>query len=856
MADDKIKAYDRHGEKITIDKSEVGKLYALGGKLATKADISAHDVEAEYAKKSTAEKVAGLAVNASPLGAIYSQLSGNAALPPELEAYRSGVAKSTVVLPHAFKGAAGVVGGDEAAKQYVERHDRYQEASPVAAGLGEAAGTIGGALVGSGVGAVGKAAKFASPVGSVINSAGNLAERGVAGVLGSAAERGVLARAGVEATKMGARGAVEGALYSGAQSASEDLLHDRDVAVDKLFAASGTGAAYGFGGGFLLGGASSLASSGLGAARQKIAGMLAPKAEQAAIGGAEGTAYRTAGERAESIVAQPSSGSSVADFRANAPKATGEVAHSLALDSLGATKKEIEKAVANIPGGGKSVGEYVNRIHFAPTNAEEGMIQGAIRAATKGRADELLPAIAADKAHRIGPALSDALGTSPARVHMDPILTRANQEYQNMLNDPLRAAGAEAFRTRLDMELNALAESGRIGADGAMDAVDAFRLRSGLAKQAYELRKVNGSAGDAYKGFLRDFDSATISAIDKAAEEAGNKGVGDQIRYWKAEWQRANAAEALATKGASKVAGNNTFGLREGVGAAVGMATGHPLGAMATALGGKVLRERGAAAAAYVLNRVSQREVLARSIQKIDDQIGRASKGLLMPPPKGLPKAADRMPPAKELATKALATVADFQRDPEAHIEKVTRQVESIATHDPELADALVQRHVQAQTFLASKVPVTPDPDPLDPHPAPKMTPNEQAEFGRYAWYTEKPARFFTEVARGKLTFEGAETAKALMPRAFAELQSQTEEHLATMMAKGSKIPYRQRQYLGVLLDMAATPSQRPDHAAFLQANVSQDEPPPPPPKRSLMNGAKSHMSALDRLESNGVGRR
>jgi hypothetical protein len=155
---------------------------------------------------------------------------------------------------------------------------------------------------------------------------------------------------------------------------------------------------------------------------------------------------------------------------------------------------------------------------------------------------------------------------------MDPILTRVNQEYENMLRDPLRSAGAEAFKNRLDAEIGALAESGRIGADGAMDAVDAFHLRSGLAKQAFEVRKINGAAGDSYKAFLRDLDSATIEAIDKAAEGAGNKGVGDQIRYWKSEWQRANAAEQLAQKGASKVAGNNTFGLREGVGAAVGMA--------------------------------------------------------------------------------------------------------------------------------------------------------------------------------------------------------------------------------------------------------------------------------------------
>ncbi len=54
--DDKVRAYDRHGEKIMISKSEVGKLYALGGKIATKAEGAAHDLEEQYANRSTTIK--------------------------------------------------------------------------------------------------------------------------------------------------------------------------------------------------------------------------------------------------------------------------------------------------------------------------------------------------------------------------------------------------------------------------------------------------------------------------------------------------------------------------------------------------------------------------------------------------------------------------------------------------------------------------------------------------------------------------------------------------------------------------------------------------------------------------------
>ena len=226
----------------------------------------------------------------------------------------------------------------------------------------------------------------------------------------------------------------------------------------------------------------------------------------------------------------------------------------------------------------------------------------------------------------------------------------------------------------------------------------------------------------------------------------------------------------------------------------------------------------------------------------------------------------DRAPPSFSASLqRAVSTLTGdsrqmraFQADPESHIDRATRQTEPLATHAPEVASALVSKSVTAMSFLASKVPQTPDPDPLDPHPAPKLTPGEESSLGRYWWYAEKPSRFFSEVARGKLTYEGAETAQALMPQAFEQLQAQVAEALTTQLAKGNRLPFRQRQTLGVLLDFAATPSQRPDHAMFLQGNLkSLDEPPPPPPApRRNAATPNQQRSSYDRLEADGPGRR
>jgi hypothetical protein len=290
------------------------------------------------------------------------------------------------------------------------------------------------------------------------------------------------------------------------------------------------------------------------------------------------------------------------------------------------------------------------------------------------------------------------------------------------------------------------------------------------------------------------------------------------------------------------------------------LAAGH--GSIAKSIAYKIAKRNVHAVAAAQLYQLAERGTLVRWINRTDNQIARASKGLLVAPEKGTAKASEIMPPPRNLATKALARVAAFQANPDAFVDHATQQTEAIGSHSPEIADGLVQRQVRAMTFLQSKVPTQGDPDPLDPHPKPHMNANELSEFGRYAWYVEKPDRFFAEVARGKLTPEGAEVAQALMPRAFEQLQAQTSEALTTQLARGNRLPYRQRLLLGQLLDFAATPDQRPEHKAFLQSNLDADvlrsdqSPSPAAPANKRRATTTPSGSELDRLEAHGPGRR
>ena len=845
MADKKVPVLDPDGQFGFIDEGDVEKLPA-GARVLTKKQVD--DLQAEqtqaaaeareqerYDKLPTAAKVAGniqAVTNAiTPGGALGTAVSGLGLSPgaaPSIDAYQQGVTSGlSGGLAHGVtRQAVDAISGKEAGDAYAQRVEDSKTANPYSHGIGNLVGTGAGLVAGAGAAAENLAAK-------------GLARAGVQATT-------TLGKAGVTAAKLGVRGAVEGGIIGAGDYAGEQLLQDHDVAADKLFSSLGTGALYGGATGFALGGGMSLAGSGIKAGLSRA--LSRETSDVAAREGAELGAQEA-----------PKVGQSLFD---NPTAAGKKLANDLAFDSLGATKVQMRKALERVASDQASakaaVGDYVNRV----LKEHVGDNANAWQVGKVGRADDLLKVIQADKAGRIAQGFEDTIRGTTGRVDMSSLAAKADEIGLAMLKDPTKAAGYDAFRNRVLPELDAIARSGKIAADGTVDAAEAFRLRSQLAKQAYEVRQINGAAGDAYKDFLRHWDNVSIEAIDKAASDAGKSGVGDQIRHWKREWQLASAAEKAATGGAERYAGNNTIGLREGIAMLTGIATGHAIPAIATGLGFKLVKERGKAVIAQTLYQAAERGTLAKLVGKVDGQISRASKGLIAAPEKGAAKASEVMPPPRQLVPKTLARVAAFQADPDAFVDHASRQVESIATHSPEIADGIVTRQVRAMSLLSSKLPQQGEPDPLDPHKRVEMTPSEEASFARYAWYAEKPERFFAEVSRGKLTPEGAETAQALMPRAFEQLQQETFEALTTQLARGNKLPFRQRELLGQLLDFAATPAQRPEHRTFLQQNVSDvlpsNEPPlsAAPAKSRRATTPPSGSDALDRLEAKGPGRR
>ncbi len=844
----------------TVESAFADHVVKAGGRVLTAKEALKEQQQADYEAKGTGEKIVGGVVGTATGPIVGNALAGagKIAVAPEMQAFQQGEASALTggLDQIGVQKALEVTAGKEAARAYGKHQLEIEQANEGA----HTAGQLTGFAVQALSGAPGGAARALPGVGisALGGAAENLAARGLAGV----ASRGVLGRAIATSGELAARGAVEGALYGAANEVTEEVLGDKDLAADKIFAAGGHGALFGGIGGAVLGGTGSLAKSavvgGVGAARSGLSRVLS-KGEEA---GAEALA-KEGGEAA--AVAEKSGVAKVTDALKDPDAAGHKLANSLALDSLGATKTQARNALAHV--NPDEVGALVREVVLKPAAGNSGILGSAVKGGLAGRADEALATLQAYKSGTVIEGLRESIGGTGARIDVGDLVKAADDWHGKMLKTPEWAAGADAFRSRIAPELASLGHAGKVAdavmdaegrlVGGNVDAVDLYFTRAALEKQAYEVARSNSAAGQAYKGFLRELDGKIVNAIDEAAAKAGETGRADKIRYWKKRYQLTSAAEEMAEGGAERIAHNNFFGLREAAGGLVGIATGHPLLGAATLIGGKIAKERGSAAAAALLGKMADMGTLSKAVQKVSGSIGRASQGLLAAPKKGpLPELP--VGSVRERANAALKRIADAKADPEAYLEKVARATEGTAQSAPELAGALMQKATSYLAFMESKMPATPPPDPLDPHPRPKLTDAEASKIARYDWYWEKPDRFFMEVEHGHLTFEGIEVAKAAMPGAFDELQQLTAEGLATLAAQGRKPPFAQRQKIGSLLEFPATVSQGFAHAQFLQKNAmlsSQTAPGPAPAPRASTQ-IKPQRSPLDRLETDGPGRR
>lgn len=881
---DRIAVISPDGQFGTVDATDAEAVSRAGGKVLTRAEVKAREQEEAYQAQSTGAKVAGWASAALPFTAQNAlSATGIAPIRSEVEAFNSGASSAATLGLDEVAVKHGLDAVQPGAGKAYGKH--ILDAREVHGGFHTAGQVVGFAAMAAGGGGLSGAAK-ALP-GAGVSALGGVAEQGVARVLGGLAARGVAGRAASTAAELGARGAVEGALYSGADAINEADLGDHDVVADKVFAAMGTGALYGGAGGAVLGGAGSLGAAGaraggravvggvsrvLGKGSEAAAG-LASKAESVAadagalgaraadaaddaVSGAKGMASRTAVEATEEagkaarFAAEQTGtkvGQEVGSIRGSLAKMGEQAtqkgwANEQAWKAIGAgnglqSTGFAKSAERYLPNGVKDVGEVILRKGIL--NVEDGVFA----AGRNGTPAAMLPKIEAELAIT-GQKIGDMTAASPARVpgvEIGDAVSRVASKYEasaatRPVGKTLRAFG-ESLRESL----------GITQLDSSVAVQDLIRERKALDKMVFENAALDASMTIEVKRELR---AELEGLVVKSMDEASGKLPGEQRAAYKAlkhDYTALSIASDAAEDSAARMAKGATFGLTD---------TLRGGGSIIKTIGSKLVRERGNAAAAVLLSRMADMGTITKALAAIDEHIGKASAGVLAAPKK-LPLPEGGSLPVQASAAAAMEKWAKVSADPDALATRAAGAGEHFQGTAPMLAGGLSQRLTSAAAFMIGKMPTVPDPDPFDPHPRPLMTDAQASEYALYDYYAEKPTRFFEEAAHGKLTYEGVEVARALMPGAFAEMQQRTIEGLADLMAKKRPPPYLARQRLGMMLDFPAVPEQRPDHMAFLQRNVIGSEKAgqanvntlgaQSPPKRPMPT--KSQSSTLDRLE-------
>lgn len=846
-----VKAFDRLGNKIELPASDVPELVKLGGRVASPQELAEHKAEQEYAHKSTGEKIAGVARYSSPAVFAASLLATGEApvLPPSVESYTQGVGNTFGGgLPQlAVKEATKLAGGDQAARAYVDRADTAVTAHPTAHTLGEVAGFAGSLVAGG-----------ASPVG-LAGKAGGVVESAAAKALAGVAERGVLGQAVATGGKLAARGAVEGAMLSGSTYATDAAFHDQPITGEKLFSAMGHGALLGGSIGGALGFSGSLAASGA----------------QAAVQGAK----RVVGSQIAKLATEADgAGAKLLPGAGQAERAAGKAANNLAVDALGATQAQQNKVLSKLGADGREeLGAWLNKNVPALAKQEgETVSQSAWRAFKGGRADDMLEQITPLK-QAAGAKIGEVLKKNPATVEVSELLGRANEIYGEMVADPMMAAGAKAFSDRVKTTFDALAEkAAREGTPfGKLDAAETYYLRSGLEKQAIDA-VAKSPANTAWKQWLREVDDVVVSKVDEAAKAVGNKTARAEIEAAKKEFRLAITAEKLADAGSKRVAGNNVFGLREGIGMAVGLATGSAVGGVVAGVGGKLLRERGAAVGAALLNQAVERGAVARTLELVDTTVARAAKGVIREPAKlpqraemsgakvmALPRAAavagrPQAPPKaandiRRQADTVVRAVGEIRANPQAAMQRIqTASVDVSRVAGPNAAAAFTAAQMKALTFVSSQIPAKERRDPLDPRSTPPLTTEEAQKVVRAAKYAAQPMTVWQDFERGKVTPEGIAAAETFMPEQLQAFRQQLLAHVTDHMSRNQQLTATQRLRIDQLLGGAVISAES---VASLQANFAplppdQQSPAPPAPTGGEKVDLKVQQSGFDAVEA------
>lgn len=711
---------------------------------------------------------------------------------------------------------ASKVGGEETRQSL----DALRRQNPITSGVSEVAGAAaplllsGGAaapeeaalLAGEGVEAAGAARGLGSLAGSAVRAAG-VAPRAVAGV-GGIVERGVargleslgyegktlLGRTAAGALKSGASGAVEGAVYGGAQAADDQSLKGEDITAEKVIAGMGENALFGGTLGAGLGAMGPLAS----AAAKK----LLPDKESLETFARE-RALKAVGRDTEKI-------------GKDLPAAQRELKRNLVGDDLKYVLKTGEDAGKPIVQAGDNVEQILGKISQA--KQEAGAALGGLK--------------------------EEVNGLMEANPHLAPDMGELLDRIQTEVLDPLqksKSTGSRSQARAVERELKILRteHEARLGAaanDNGLEAMppaapsflELDNYRQTLAnnnnpkgvplalqgvgnKNSEALKKTEKVIGD----YLKEKAEAAISA--SGDDPAAYRELSRQYFSFNGLEKAADKEVAANARNRSVSPSDHAIGLTSFLSS---LATGNvgALGAMAwggaASIANKMLRERGNSLLSVMARRAADADLTI-------DTAAKAMAGHIQPmKAAGLYAAMD----AKQLKAeydRTTARIKDLTREGSAlaqnHVADMTPE---ITAHYPNVGTAVSGKLLEIINHLGSRLP------PSNVSTGMALTPRAMTDrasvptMRKFMSAVEgalHPEVVIKSLAAGKIDRDAVDTMKATYPQMYIQLRNKVMTYVAE---RQDALPYSRRIYLSTVFDFVGDSSLDPGNLAALQSQV------------------------------------
>lgn len=802
----KIPILSPDGKLGTVPGSDLGQAIAAGARLATNKEWEEGQAQARVDAKGHLgpENLIGLNLPGQVQAWQAAALSGaTAGLGP-------AAIKSTI---DSFSPSAGA--------RYGQDQLDLDKAYPKTSTAGKVAGTIAGVALGGAAGAAGKLLPAAG-----LDALGTGVEQGLGQAVSSGLGNGALARGVGSTVGMAARGGIEAGGYGMADELSEQVLGSAPLNAEKIYASgiktglagAVVGGALGAGGALARG-----AGEGLGVVSPSMSEEFAPKIQK---------------------------------------EADKQLWHSLT------TNNNRAEALARRAGGPEAISATLRETGVAPTTVME--------AAKFGTPEGMIPRIEATK-ERIAKQLSEVRTATPATVNMGDLaksIDRAmvDESGVSITKSAIHqdvVASLQKYKFDLADSLGAVKEE--VGKNGQIlrtinheaevPFLDVLQQRKFLDQKIYgEAKQLDPAMRVEYlRNARHEMETTAIDAIDKAAKDAGNDGVGEELRRLAKQYSHLSIAGDAAETQAGRMSGHTTFGINSVIAGAGAVASGHPIGGMVTTAAWKVAKERGNAVASVMLDKIANLGAIQRTVSKVDDQVGRSVAGLLAE------KAPSKASRGAQVATLATAPIARRYQDAikqttaiqneASMMAHATDRAGTVGQHAPDTAASYATTLTKAAAYLISKIPISPAPQ-LGTLKALARVPDAQAaSFLRTFEAVKKPISVLKEWERGKITREGVEALKATAPELYQQLKTRALEAITAHGAKGKSIPYETRLKFGILFDSDTDPSLVKKTMQALQSNVADaidKDPSSTGPAPSSSVKMPTQTSAYDRIEQKG----